>query len=430
MNQPSTTRPTPPTVDDVFDRRASLQMLRDNAREACHKSPWAVLGAAIAYVLAAVPPGLQLPPTGKYGSPGSLNQFIAITGGSGAGKGETIDIARKSLNIVDTAGRQVYTEYGNGGSGEGLISAFLPPEDEQEIRLTRKLVVFDEIAELASLKARKGSTTESTLLSMWSGKQVGNDNATKETSRRLVAHTYRLAVVAGVQGENSGVLFSGTHSGLPQRFVWFDHKDIGAPRVSPQASDKPLEVTVPCEADPVRIVGIPDTALAEIEEAGWRKSQGNTPHPLDSHRELSMLKIGVALSLLDGRNGDVGEDDWQLAGLVWEHNEHTRLECWEQSRAHDVERSAEKIARGAQAREQADWQQMRKLQQRIVDILSRSDELRWSGAGQLRDQIRRNREQAWDVLQQLVADGVVRARQVYSEEQEPITYYYLVRDVS
>lgn len=426
MSQPQTTNPAAPTVDSVFTRRDSLRVLRDNAREACHKSPWAALGCAMAYVLAAVPPNLQLPPTGKYGSPGSLNQFIAITGGSGAGKGEIIDVARNSLHIVDTVGRQVWTEYGNGGSGEGLIKAFMPPEDEQEPRLTRKLVVFDEITELASLKARKGSTTESTLLSMWSGKQVGNDNATQETSRRLAAHTYRLAVVAGVQGENSGVLLGGARSGLPQRFVWFDHRDIGAPRVSAPASDEPLTVTVPCEADPVRIVDIPGTALSEIEEAGWNKSQGNPPHPLDSHRELSMLKIGVFLSLLDGRAGDVSEEDWELAGLVWEHNEHTRLHCWEQSRNHDVERSAERIERGEQAREHVDWQRIAKARQRILDVLGNNDELRWSGAGQLRDQCRRNREHAWEALQQLIADGSVRARSVTDNGQE-VLYYYLVQ---
>lgn len=425
MSAPQTSGVAAPTVDSVFSRRDSLRMLRDNAREANHKSPWAALGCAIAYVLAAVPPNLQLPPTGKYGNPASLNQFIAITGGSGAGKGEIIDVARNSLNIVDSAGRAVFTEYGNGGSGEGLISAFMPPEDEHEPRLTRKLVVFDEITELASLKARKGSTTESTLLSMWSGKQVGNDNATRETSRRLEAHSYRLAVIAGVQGENSGVLLSGAHSGLPQRFVWFDHRDIGAPRQSAPASDKPLEIRVPCEADPVRIVNIPDAALSEVEEAGWNKSQGNPPHSLDSHRELSMLKIGVALSLLDGRNGDVGQEDWELAGLVWEHNEHTRLKCWEESRHHDVQSSAERISRGVQARAEADGQALEKARGRIVAVLENCGELRWSGARQLYDQCRRNREHAREALEELIAEGVVRYRSFIDEGKE-VTYYYLV----
>lgn len=52
------------------------------------------------------------------------------------------------------------------------------------------------------------------------GEELGEHYANKELRRPVREGAYRLALVAGVQPDNSAILFDHASSGLPQRFVW------------------------------------------------------------------------------------------------------------------------------------------------------------------------------------------------------------------
>ena len=67
----------------------------------------------------------------------------------------------------------------------------------------------DEIEQLTSAGGRVGSTTDAILRAMWSGMGVGTQNADAQRRRHLVAGTYRLGVVAGVQPSLAERLLNG-----------------------------------------------------------------------------------------------------------------------------------------------------------------------------------------------------------------------------
>ncbi|KAB1502738.1 hypothetical protein F7230_06900 [Corynebacterium sp. 320] len=348
-------------VNDVFGARKSLQVIRDRARATRRLSPWAVLGACIAYVLAATPPELTTPapPGAPSARGGSLNMYIALVGRSGAGKGEAVKAAIDALRITDSEGHPVCIQdhYPQGvqleqvqhianihpGTGEGLISVFLPPEDPAQPRVSRGILMVDEITELIGQTNRRGSVTVPKLLSLWSGAATGNTNASADTSRSLAAGSYRLTCIANVQPSNSYGLLQHDGSGLPQRFAWFDCEDPETPEVKPVAPP-PLDVKVPDRNDQARAVTVPPAYWNEDDTERYNKARGAHSHEWDSHRLFACLKLAVALSLIDGRTGDVNEQDWHLAKKIWQHSSYVRYKSWEaaQRRKHEKAMSDEK----------------------------------------------------------------------------------------
>jgi hypothetical protein len=76
--------PTPKSKPSIWDERPILRHLFDFARGR-RVAPLAVLGVALARVVAATPSTVVLPPT--IGGDGTLNLFVAFVGASGQGKG-------------------------------------------------------------------------------------------------------------------------------------------------------------------------------------------------------------------------------------------------------------------------------------------------------------------------------------------------------
>ena len=190
-----------------------------------YAAPWAVLAAVLLRVIANVEPYVQLP--GVIGGRGSLNLFVAFVGYSGAGKGTS-----------DTVGALAYpASVGTFpiGSGEGVAALFARPdkEDENNERITRAILNVPEVDKLAGLFSRQGTILSAELKSLAMGEQIGQQNARKDTTRIVAAHSYRCCMSVGVQPEHSRCLFDDTSGGTPQRFWWVPVIDPHMPREAP-----------------------------------------------------------------------------------------------------------------------------------------------------------------------------------------------------
>lgn len=355
------------TVSDVFDNRESLRSIRDNARNA-GEAPFAVLAAVIIRVLVATPPALTLPGMGARSTPGSLNMYAAVAAPSGGGKGEVMAMAENCVIITDTHGKRVDIPVEPPGSGEGLVAKFTMPADPEVMPTTRVLFDVDEITNLTALSGRTGATLQPTLLSMWSGKTVGNTNASAATSRRVEGGTYRIGIIAGVQPSNAGALLNEAGSGLPQRFLWASMADPGVDLTTPAAP--PVQVQVPAFDDPARSVNVCPEVRAALCADKVNKRKGMYPHPWDSHALQCREIIAVALSLLDGRDGDVTADDWHLAALIWQHNRDTRFKCLQGSRSQATEVATERERVRTEARDQVGDDRMDRAREVIAQALT------------------------------------------------------------
>lgn len=396
---------TPVTVAEMFDSRASLRSIRDNARNA-GEAPFAVLVAVIIRLLACTPPSLTLPGFGARSAPGSLNLYGAVAAPSGGGKGEVMALAENCLIVRDTHGKVVDLETFSIGSGEGLVAVFDMPEDPEELPVTRAMAEVDEITELTALSGRTGATLQPKLLSMWSGKSVGNRNRGKGTSQQVEAGRYRLTVMAGVQPGNADSLLNpeASTSGLPQRFLWASMTDPGYDMSTPAAD--PVTVEVPAGDDRARSVEVCPEVWDALRADKARKRAGNYPHPWDSHAIQCREIIGVALSLLDGRNGDVDAEDWRLSGLLWRHNRDTRLDCLRGSHARAAAAAADRERVREDARGQLGDDRMSRAREVIEWALSDGNG-RFHRSEVRNGKVRRYRAEFDDVLTEMA-----EARQV------------------
>lgn len=177
-------------------------------------SPWAVLGNILANVAGRVGPHVALPPLGGVGAAASLNILVAISGNSGAGKGRSGQVAREFMGAP-------YPPQRKPGTGQGIAAMFTVQTKEGPVQENDTVVLnVAEITQLGAHMNQQGATITSTLLEVYMGEELGEHYANKELRRPVREGAYRLALVAGVQPDNSTILFDHMASGLPQRFVW------------------------------------------------------------------------------------------------------------------------------------------------------------------------------------------------------------------
>ncbi len=326
---------------DFWEARPFLRCARDYAR-ARRVGPWALLGAVLARTSASVPPSVVLPPT--RGAVASLNLFVALCSESGGGKTTAMEAAGDFLAV--TGGTADYLDT-QPGSGEGLLSAYcyvkLEKGQAPQVVQTRLSVLFDvdEVQSLGALTGRTNSTLLPFLKSAWSGKTLATQNAEASRLRRVGAHAYRLAVVAGVQPVNAGVILDDEGGGFPQRWLWMPTYDPGMlPRDARPAEPLPWSWQVPGAALTVaaddtitwplrRVVALPEVAVSAMLDAAESQNRPigrGAGDPLLAHALLTRAKVAALLALLDGRDDEVAGDDWRLAGHVMAVSERTRGE--------------------------------------------------------------------------------------------------------
>lgn len=334
----------PATADSEAFWKSSSQLsdLRQFA-QARLVGPWAMLGATLARVVAAIPPHVVLPPT--VGSYASLNLFVALVGRSGESKSASM-LASADWLTVEPAFSPMKP-----GSGEGLAKCFAYktrlPNGGGWSQVGKQWSVLAQLPEVDTLTAtgsRGGATIMSSLREGWSGERLGQDYAGEDKQVVLAPHRYRLCLVVGVQPLRAAPLFDDADGGTPQRFVWFTAIDDAMPDVEPpeppklnlgrwEANSKAFPLSVDAtrngqlheRIDPAdfQILGVPESVTDEIKVTQRAIRKGNVD-PLDGHRLLVQLKIAAALMALEGRKQDITEDDWQRAAIVMEMSDRTR----------------------------------------------------------------------------------------------------------
>lgn len=290
-------------------------------------SPWAVLGVLLARVATRVPPRVVLPPI--VGGAASLNQFIALVGGSGSGKGAAAAVATEAVPVGDLVVIKT-------GSGEGIAHGFMrKAAGGGKPELYNQAVLFDipEIDTLTALGNRQGATLLPELRSGWSGEQLGFAYADPAKRLSVAAHSYRMCLVAGVQPGRAGPLLHDTDAGTPQRFLWLPATDADAPD-NPPAEPEPVAWVPPSwgalimsgkvTADESRrtMIEVCDEAKDTIVTARLDRARG-VGDALDGHALLARLKAAATFAFLDSR-ANVSDEDWWLSGVLSARSDATR----------------------------------------------------------------------------------------------------------
>lgn len=331
-----------------WDELPVLRHIRRAAYARC-VAPDALLHGVLATASAVISHRITLPPL--VGKPGTLNYFTAIIGISGTGKSSAMsvaaDVLRDMLDDADGAILEAPPKLGLPiGTGEGIAEKYMGEiettnEDGEKVKVRGQalyniLFQTDEGEALEELMARKGSTLMETLRRGWTGDTLGQTNATKDRDRSIPAGNYRLALMVGFQTKKAAFLLADHDGGTPQRFSWASASDPATPseRVewpgpwpwrSPHTHTTAAPYLVPDERPFRYEIRVAESIVAEIHAERVRIQRiplGQVdeldPDGLNSHARYARLKIAALLALLDDQRMEVTENDWRLAGIVWD----------------------------------------------------------------------------------------------------------------
>jgi hypothetical protein len=373
-----TPEPDPLTDDLVFTATPLLAHIRSTAH-ARRVGPWALLGSALARAVAETPPHIRLPPF--VGGDASLNLYVALVDASGAGKSAGHKAAAETFTGMAWA-RQVPN-----GSGEGLIASFLertPKADleadphQPRFRLhtnPQVLMYVDEIGQLQVGSQRQGASIDPILRSMWNGEHVGTNNAEADRNRNLPPHSYRLALVAGVQPGLAGSLLSqqATTSGTAQRWLWLPVTDPFTPDMVP-AIPPPQTWTLDLPASGVRYITFPTYVRTEVDEARLRVLRGigvTEEDKVKAHAMLTRMKVAAAVAVLHN-SLEVDDLFWRIAGVVMEKSDATRagvLHLLAESAEREAESRGRTAAAADRGRRKAEGETDERIARRLVKVV-------------------------------------------------------------
>src|SRR5690606_17974571 len=112
-----------------------------------------------------------------------------------------------------------------------------------------------------------------------------------------------------------------SYSGVPQRFLWKRMYDPEAPAVRPEW---PAPLTV--RHHPPQVVDVTEchSSLDQTDKHRLVVARGFPMSLHDGHKNYARLKFAYALAVLNGRVGEINEEDWWLSGIVIEVSDATR----------------------------------------------------------------------------------------------------------
>jgi hypothetical protein len=415
--------------DEFWDARPMFRHLHTFAR-ARMVGPWAVLGAAMTRVMAAVSPNVQLPAT--IGSYASLNLFVGLVGYSGDGKDAAQGVAAEALYIPEPPFKVSPL-----GSGEGLSHMFMRqvkatkevpyPEPEQYQRAA--LVTIGEIDSMAALVSRQASTLTSQLRQAAMGQQLGFFYADQAKRMIVPEHAYRLCLIAGIQPEKSGVLLNDAAGGTPQRFVWLPAGDPGGGRehrregLSPMVWRSPDWMAARRAEDqnqPRLLLTEPEACVDAILSARETRMRANAAdgaaNTLDSHAVLTRTKVAGCLAIMDGRV-EITDEDWDLSGVVMHVSDTQRALCLRvlqrEREKENVGKAIAEAARSLVVEEHIDREKVGKC----ADAVKRQLRLaggEWVAGADLRRKIRANHREHLDAA----LDALILSNEVEAERGE------------
>ncbi|MGY0605908.1 hypothetical protein [Corynebacterium amycolatum] len=383
---------------DVFDDSDKLCALRDYAR-AHHVSPIAFLLVTLTRIAAASHPitvdaGLGATP---------LNTFLVLVGDSGMGKDTVINKSANAYSMERTGFPQEPQERPL-GSGESLVSAFVPPvvdkNDPAPKPNPRVLFTETEISNAETLMKRDGATLRANLLKLYSGSTVGN--ATKNSVDTVEGGTYSTGLIIGAQRGKVGALLDNPDDGLPHRFVWTELLDPNLPAQVPGHSPK-LEVVQFPKAGTV--IQACNTARSRVSQNSRLRLEKGHTGGLDSHLVLARIRLAASLAILGGHAQEQGftDDDWRRAGALVAYSKKVRESCNERLQTSAVVKQIE--------HEETEYATRRgRLHQLVYDKLRDSEQARVST---ITNPQRRWRNDAKDMIAELVDAKAIR----YVDEQ-------------
>ncbi|MGI1849942.1 DUF3987 domain-containing protein [Rhodococcus sp. SJ] len=428
-------------VEAFWTARPELSAVRQFAQSRLI-APWALFGAVLVRSLAVVPPRVVLPPL--IGSHGSVNSFVALVGPSGAGKSVPRNAAREFVQLKLPGEARLHVR--NVGSGEGLVDQFATYDAKAKEYVglrTRVMFTVDEVESLTAQAGRSGSTLFPTLRSAWTGDSLGFANRDKTKAIPVEAHRYRLTMIVGAQPTKVQPLLDDADGGTPQRFLWMPTTDPNAPDVEP-AEPNPITVgpwpqtktgfsvsgvetagvalvTTPPDPKSFVVLAIPESVREDLLAQRKKVLRGDpSANPLDGHALMTRLKVAVALMVLNGRYDKVGEDDWDLAGVVMEVSNRTRREV-ETVIAAEAEKSNRARGEAEGRRELAKVEVLQKDGlARVCDrIMKRLKEVGGMERGKCKSFLSRDKGLMDDAVELLAARGEVELQRYVARNSAP-----------
>jgi hypothetical protein len=317
---------------EFYESRAVLKHMRDYAHSR-GTSADPVLYAGLTRISGMVPHQCRLE-TG-IGSPrgASLNLFAAPIGPTGTSKSSSASVARNLYPVPK------FPDFADGlplGSGEGIAEAFMGWEEQdtgevyktgdkkgepktKSVRCQTRhnaFLVADEGEAFSKMTERSGATLGPTVRTAWYGGTLGNQNADPNRNRNIPEGSYSLGMLIGFQPETVLSLLRDDATGTPARFVYCHTIDPTIP-AEPVSYWRPDIPPTPFAPAPSRMHLQQSIAREVWQHHHARQSGAVEVSRLDAHRNLTKLKLAALLALLEGRT-DVNEDDWRLAGVMWD----------------------------------------------------------------------------------------------------------------
>lgn len=281
---------------------------------------------------------------------GSLSLFGGAIGGTGTGKSMSVEagqgIVIAPAYLVDQDGDIDPDKFKDGiplGSGEGLAEAYMgtveretgelhqrnsgrfakgdPVTEKVRDQVRQHVFYYVDEGEVLTKTGndRKGTTIWQALRTAWIGGALGQQNARDETTRLIGRRKYSLGMVVGYQPETVQVLLADGGPGTPQRFLWASAIDPALPLSRPDPV-RPFWLPLSDErGQPITgLITGPQWLADELWQTRVNVVHGEeTVGQLDSHKDLMRCKLAALLAVIDGRMAVVDED-WQLAGVVWD----------------------------------------------------------------------------------------------------------------
>ena len=358
----------------VFGATSRLKHIR-RAAHSRMVTPWAVLGACLARVVAEVPPHVVLPAI--VGSDASINLAHGLVAGSAGGKSGSEACAGDVLRIRYPRARSI-----GPGSGEAIVQSFLEwDKDSQANRLVEdplRMLSADEIAQIGVVQGRSSQASFAPILrTMISGGRVGNNSVESARTRYLERNSYRLTLVTGIQPPLAGILLDDQDAGTPQRFVWWQADDPSwnvGPTDWPGSLDWDWQAPRGGDLDGKVRIPVCDKAR-EAVIAARKRSLRREGNPLDGHRLLTQEKVAAAMSILhDGL--EVSEFWWDLAGEIMRHSDATRALCVQavkHQKEADVREQGRLVAVRDQATREARDEVLEKGARRLWELVTARD---------------------------------------------------------
>lgn len=323
-------------AEGIWEQRPILRAIHGIAK-AQMVGPWAVLGSVLAHVCCRIGPHVVLPAI--VGSKASLNLFVGLVGPSGAGKDAAIAVAEELMQTGHTPRRKL-------GTGQGIDAMFSKQTQKHgPVQFSDvALMMAPEVDTVDSHSKMSGSTLMSTLREVYSGSDLGAHYADQHKRRPVRRHSYRAAVIAGIQPARSQVLLADADGGTPQRWLWMPTNasgdDTGPKLVPPSCVDwwtdydawQPVGEVEGDEAVQRKmeiVLDVCDQAVLEVRAARakrLRSSLTDQSNDMAGHMLLTRLKVAAILGFLERRT-EVVDADWELAGRIIGKSEETRAIC-------------------------------------------------------------------------------------------------------